>query len=179
MFIFGEFGFDGDGGFVCRDAPVFGEVFGDLAFFAGGKVAEGAAEEELAIKLEAKQTGVYWSIVIAESAAGFVAILLFRRGKWKQMKGNVRKRWAKLTDDDLELIAGNRDEFAGRLLVPRPAAQKHGRTSCMKRKKDNRRQLSNNGSPLCPEADYGSVGSIVTRRVYNASNRVGATCGAG
>jgi putative MATE family efflux protein len=40
----------------------------------------------LAIKLGAKQTGVYWSIVIAESAAGAVAILLFRRGKWKQMK---------------------------------------------------------------------------------------------
>ena len=36
-------------------------------------------------------------------------------GKWKQMKGTVRKKWAKLTDDDLDLIAGNRDEFAGRL----------------------------------------------------------------
>ena len=36
-------------------------------------------------------------------------------GKWKQMKGSVRQRWAKLTDDDLELIAGKRDEFAGRL----------------------------------------------------------------
>ena len=36
-------------------------------------------------------------------------------GKWKQLKGSVRQRWAKLTDDDLELIAGNRDEFAGRL----------------------------------------------------------------
>jgi len=36
-------------------------------------------------------------------------------GKWKQLKGSVRQKWAKLTDDDLELIAGNRDEFAGRL----------------------------------------------------------------
>jgi uncharacterized protein YjbJ (UPF0337 family) len=36
-------------------------------------------------------------------------------GKWKQVKGSVRQRWAKLTDDDLELIAGKRDEFAGRL----------------------------------------------------------------
>jgi len=40
----------------------------------------------LAIKLGAKQPGVYWSIVIAESAAGMVAILLFRRGTWKKMK---------------------------------------------------------------------------------------------
>ncbi len=39
-----------------------------------------------AIKMGAHQSGVYWSIVIAESTAGFVAILLFRRGEWKQMK---------------------------------------------------------------------------------------------
>ena len=37
------------------------------------------------------------------------------QGKWKQMKGSVRQRWAKLTDDDLDLIAGKREEFAGRL----------------------------------------------------------------
>ena len=36
-------------------------------------------------------------------------------GKWKQMKGAARQKWAKLTDDDLEYIAGNRDQFAGRL----------------------------------------------------------------
>jgi putative MATE family efflux protein len=40
----------------------------------------------LAITLGAKQTGVYWSVVIAESMAGIVAIFLFRRGKWKQIK---------------------------------------------------------------------------------------------
>jgi putative MATE family efflux protein len=37
----------------------------------------------LAISLGNKQTGVYWSIVIAETMAGVIAILLFRRGKWK------------------------------------------------------------------------------------------------
>lgn len=36
-------------------------------------------------------------------------------GKWKQLKGSARQKWAKLTDDDLEYIAGNRDQFAGRL----------------------------------------------------------------
>jgi MATE family, multidrug efflux pump len=40
----------------------------------------------LAMQLGARLTGVYWSIVIAESTAGLVAILLFRRGKWKQTK---------------------------------------------------------------------------------------------
>jgi putative MATE family efflux protein len=40
----------------------------------------------LAIILDARQTGVYWSIVVAESMAGIVAILLFRRGTWKYIK---------------------------------------------------------------------------------------------
>ena len=34
-------------------------------------------------------------------------------GKWKQVKGSVRQQWGKLTDDDIEQIAGNRDKFVG------------------------------------------------------------------
>jgi len=34
-------------------------------------------------------------------------------GKWKQMKGSLRDRWGKLTDDDLERIAGKRDKLVG------------------------------------------------------------------
>ena len=37
----------------------------------------------LALKLGAGERGVYWSIVIAESLAGIIGIVLFRRGKWK------------------------------------------------------------------------------------------------
>lgn len=36
-------------------------------------------------------------------------------GKWKQAKGQVREKWGKLTDDDLELIAGKREQLIGRL----------------------------------------------------------------
>ena len=36
-------------------------------------------------------------------------------GKWKQMKGSVRTRWAKLTDDDLELIKGQKDQLVGKI----------------------------------------------------------------
>lgn len=36
-------------------------------------------------------------------------------GNWKQFKGKVRARWGKLTDDQLELIAGKRIELAGRI----------------------------------------------------------------
>lgn len=36
-------------------------------------------------------------------------------GRWKQVKGSVRQQWGKLTDDDLEVIAGHRDKFVGKL----------------------------------------------------------------
>jgi uncharacterized protein YjbJ (UPF0337 family) len=38
-------------------------------------------------------------------------------GTWKQSKGKIRQKWGKLTDDDLELIAGKRDQLIGRLQV--------------------------------------------------------------
>jgi uncharacterized protein YjbJ (UPF0337 family) len=34
---------------------------------------------------------------------------------WKQMRGEVRKRWGLLTDDDLEQIKGQRDILIGRV----------------------------------------------------------------
>ena len=36
-------------------------------------------------------------------------------GKWKQMKGLVKTRWGKLTDDDLDVIAGQKDQLVGRI----------------------------------------------------------------
>ena len=36
-------------------------------------------------------------------------------GKWSQMKGSVKQKWGKLTDDDLTFINGSRDKFIGRL----------------------------------------------------------------
>jgi uncharacterized protein YjbJ (UPF0337 family) len=36
-------------------------------------------------------------------------------GKWKQMKGEVKKKWAKLTDDDLAYIEGDKDKMQGKL----------------------------------------------------------------
>ncbi|CUA95304.1 CsbD family protein [Thiomonas bhubaneswarensis] len=34
-------------------------------------------------------------------------------GNWKQLNGNVRTQWGKLTDDDLEVIAGKREKLEG------------------------------------------------------------------
>jgi uncharacterized protein YjbJ (UPF0337 family) len=36
-------------------------------------------------------------------------------GKWIQVKGQVREKWGKLTDSDLEVIAGKRDQLVGRI----------------------------------------------------------------
>src|SRR5438105_4295835 len=36
-------------------------------------------------------------------------------GNWKQFKGNVLQQWGKLTDDQLEVIAGRRDLLLGRI----------------------------------------------------------------
>lgn len=36
-------------------------------------------------------------------------------GNWKQFKGNILEQWGKLTDDDLDVAAGRRDQLAGKL----------------------------------------------------------------
>jgi uncharacterized protein YjbJ (UPF0337 family) len=36
-------------------------------------------------------------------------------GDWKQFKGNIKMRWGKLTDDQLDVIAGQRDVLAGKI----------------------------------------------------------------
>lgn len=37
------------------------------------------------------------------------------KGQWKQLRGDIKRRWGKLTDDDLEVADGNADYLAGRL----------------------------------------------------------------
>ena len=36
-------------------------------------------------------------------------------GSWKQARGLVKEKWGKLTDDDLDVIAGKRDQLAGKI----------------------------------------------------------------
>ncbi len=36
-------------------------------------------------------------------------------GNWKQVKGKVKEQWGKLTDDDLDVIAGKQDQLEGKL----------------------------------------------------------------
>ena len=35
------------------------------------------------------------------------------QGNWKQFAGQVKAKWGKLTDNDLTVVAGKRDQLAG------------------------------------------------------------------
>jgi uncharacterized protein YjbJ (UPF0337 family) len=37
------------------------------------------------------------------------------KGHWKQVKGRIKEQWGRLTEDDLDVIAGKRDQLLGRI----------------------------------------------------------------
>jgi uncharacterized protein YjbJ (UPF0337 family) len=36
-------------------------------------------------------------------------------GNWREFKGKAKEQWGKLTDDDVDRIAGKRDQMIGRV----------------------------------------------------------------
>ncbi len=36
-------------------------------------------------------------------------------GNWKQFTGRVKEQWGKLTDDDIDVIGGKRDQLVGKI----------------------------------------------------------------
>ncbi|WP_284619780.1 CsbD family protein [Aquabacterium humicola] len=37
------------------------------------------------------------------------------KGNWKQVTGKVKSEWGKLTDDDIDVVAGHREQLAGKI----------------------------------------------------------------
>jgi uncharacterized protein YjbJ (UPF0337 family) len=37
------------------------------------------------------------------------------KGNWKQFKGKIKEKWGKLTDDDLDVAEGRRDQLIGKI----------------------------------------------------------------
>ncbi len=37
------------------------------------------------------------------------------QGQWKQLTGRAKAQWGELTDDDLTVVAGRRDQLAGKI----------------------------------------------------------------
>jgi uncharacterized protein YjbJ (UPF0337 family) len=52
------------------------------------------------------------------------------QGKWKQIKGSAKERWGKLTDDDIDIINGQREQLVGKVQerygLAKEEAGKHG-----------------------------------------------------
>jgi uncharacterized protein YjbJ (UPF0337 family) len=50
------------------------------------------------------------------------------KGEWTQLKGKVREKWGKLTDDDLDEVQGRSEQLVGKIQqrygVARDKAQK-------------------------------------------------------
>ena len=63
-------------------------------------------------------------------------------GQWKQIKGTVKAKWSKLTDDDLMTIEGRRDQLLGRI------QERYGIA-----KDDAERQLTDFEKNLSPTSD--------------------------
>ena len=37
------------------------------------------------------------------------------KGNWRQLKGSIKAQWGRLTDDELEEIAGEREKLVGKI----------------------------------------------------------------
>ena len=53
-------------------------------------------------------------------------------GNWKQAKGKLQEQWGKLTDDDLDIIAGRREQLLGRIQERHGIAREEAETQINK-----------------------------------------------
>jgi uncharacterized protein YjbJ (UPF0337 family) len=37
------------------------------------------------------------------------------KGNWRQFSGQAREQWGELTDDDLDVVAGRREQLSGKI----------------------------------------------------------------
>lgn len=52
------------------------------------------------------------------------------KGDWRQVKGKIKQKWAKLTDDDLTLVEGRAEELAGVLQKRYGIAKEEAERQC-------------------------------------------------
>jgi uncharacterized protein YjbJ (UPF0337 family) len=49
------------------------------------------------------------------------------KGQWHQLKGKVRERWGKLTDDDVDQIGGKTEQLVGKVQERYGVAKDHAK----------------------------------------------------
>jgi uncharacterized protein YjbJ (UPF0337 family) len=59
------------------------------------------------------------------------------KGSWQQLKGKVKQKWAKLTDDDLLAAEGNIDEIKGRIQKAYGYTQERAQDELVRFKKEH------------------------------------------
>ncbi|HLX09787.1 MAG TPA: CsbD family protein [Thermoanaerobaculia bacterium] len=74
-------------------------------------------------------------------------------GQWKQLKGEAKRLWGKLTDDDLERAAGNRDKLIGSL------QERYGYNKAQAQSEFDRWAESVRSKVRTPEPEHEEVGS--------------------
>ena len=60
-------------------------------------------------------------------------------GSWHQLKGKIKEKWGKLTDDDIATINGKYEQFLGKLM------QKYGYSKEQAEKESNNWKLEKGG----------------------------------
>jgi uncharacterized protein YjbJ (UPF0337 family) len=69
-------------------------------------------------------------------------------GKWKQIRGEAKAWWGKLTDDDLDRVAGKMDVFTGLLQEKYGYTRERAADEIEKRVTDYETRLKNQTKPL-------------------------------
>ena len=68
-------------------------------------------------------------------------------GKWKQVRGEVRGWWGKLTDDDVDKVGGQFDVFVGLLQERYGYSREHAEEEIDKQLKEYEIWLKKKGKP--------------------------------
>jgi uncharacterized protein YjbJ (UPF0337 family) len=56
------------------------------------------------------------ALILIQTTTGEITMNWERiEGNWKQAKGKAKEQWGKLTDDDMDVVAGRRDQLAGKI----------------------------------------------------------------
>lgn len=79
------------------------------------------------------------------------------QGQWKQLRGKLKMKWGKLTDDDLDFIAGQKDVLVGKI------QERYGL-----KKEEAMRQVEEWNSTLGPEG-VGETAAERDRKMRTAS----------
>lgn len=82
--------------------------------------------------------------------------------QWKQMRGNLRSWWGKLTDDDFERIAGQKDKLVGLLQEKYGYAREQAQHEVERRVKEYSDTVSGSSGSGMPDA-AGAVASLTAK----------------